>query len=77
MIKFRIHPNISEGERCKLGEMLEKCQNYGFFDIFFDILDKMKGNLCQECVKGGLLSFQGKIKTIPLISLENDNFFQF
>ena len=24
----------------------------------------MKSNLGQECVKGGLLSFQGKIKTI-------------
>ena len=24
----------------------------------------MKDNLGQECVKGGLLSFQGKIKTI-------------
>ena len=31
--------------------MLEKCQNYRFFDIFLDILDKMKENLGQERVK--------------------------
>ena len=36
-----------------------------FFDIFWDILDKMKNNLGQECVKGAILSFQGKIETIP------------
>ena len=36
-----------------------------FFDIFWDILDKMKDNLGQECVKGELLSFQGKTETIP------------
>ena len=35
-----------------------------FFYIFWDILDKRKGNLGQECVKRGLLSFQGKIGTI-------------
>ena len=35
----------------------------GFFEIFWDILNKMKDNLGQECVKGGLLSFQGKIGT--------------
>ena len=34
------------------------------FDIFWDILNKMKDNLSQECVKGGLLSFQGKFETI-------------
>ena len=34
------------------------------FDIFCDILDKMKGNLGQECVKRGLLSYQGKADTI-------------
>ena len=32
--------------------MVEKCQNYRFFDIFWDILSKMKDNLGQECVKG-------------------------
>ena len=44
--------------------MFEKCQHYRFFDIFWDTLNKMKDNLDQECVKGGLLSFQGKIETI-------------
>ena len=32
--------------------MFEKCQNYRFFDIFWDIVNKMKDNLDQECVKG-------------------------
>ena len=44
--------------------MLEKCQKYWFFDIFWDILDEMKGNLGNDYVKGGLLSFQDKIGTI-------------
>ena len=35
----------------------------GFFDIFRDITNKMKDNLGQESVKGGLLSFQCKIET--------------
>ena len=52
--------------RCKFGEVLKKCQNYRFFDIFLDILHKMKENLGQEHVKRGLLSFQGKIGTILL-----------
>ena len=30
--------------------MLEKCQNYKFFDIFWDIINKMKDNLEQEWV---------------------------
>ena len=64
MIKFKIHPKIWEGEWCKFGKVLEKYQNYRFFEIFWDILNKMKYNLGQECVKGGLLSFQGKIGTI-------------
>ena len=34
------------------------------FDIFWDILDKRKDNLGQECVKRGLLFFQGKTGTI-------------
>ena len=37
---------------------------YTFLYIFWVILNKMKDNLGQECVKGGLLSFQGKIGTI-------------
>ena len=64
MIKFRIHPKIELGERCKFGEVLKKCQNYRFFDIFLDILHKMKENLGQEHVKRELLSFQGKTGTI-------------
>ena len=42
----------------------KKCQNYRLFDIFLDILHKMKENLGQEHVKRGPLSFQGKIETI-------------
>ena len=48
----------------QIWESAKKCQNYKFFDIFWDILNKMKDNLGQECVKGGLLSFQGKIGTV-------------
>ena len=38
--------------------------NYRFFDIFLDILHKMKENLGQEYVERELLSFQEKIGTI-------------
>ena len=64
MIKFRIHPKIWEGARCKFEKVLKKCQNYRILDIFWDILGKMKDTLCQECVRGELLSFRGKIGTI-------------
>ena len=64
MIKFRIHPKSWEGERCKFGKALEKCQNYRAFSIFWDISDKIKDNLHEKCVKGELLSFHGKIETI-------------
>ena len=60
MIKVRIPPKILEGRRCKFGEVLKKCQNYSFFDIFLDILHKMKENLGQEHVERELVSFQGK-----------------
>ena len=44
MIKFRIHPKIKEGRGVKLG----KCKkNVKVFDIFLDILHKLKGNLGQ------------------------------
>ena len=46
-------------ERCKFGKVLKKCENYRLFDIFLDILHKMKENLDQEHVRRGLLSFQG------------------
>ena len=36
----------------------------GFFDIFWDILHKLKGNLDQEHVKGGLYPSRAKIETI-------------
>ena len=70
MIKFKIFANIWEGERWKFGEVLEKCQNFTYFDIFWGILDKRKGNLGQECAKRGILSLQGKTGTLALISLE-------
>ena len=74
MIKLRIHPKLRREKGCKFGKVLEKCQNYRFFDIFGDIFNKMKDNLCQKCVKGGLLSFQGKIETIaPDFPGKNDN----
>ena len=64
MIKFRIFSKIWEGKRCKFGEVLKNCQSYRFFYIFWDILGKRKGVFGQECVKGRLLSFQGKIATV-------------
>ena len=59
MIKFRIDPKIRRGRGVNLGKC-KKCQDYGFFDIFLDILHKMKEILSQEHVKRGPLSFQGK-----------------
>ena len=77
MIKFRIHPKLLEGERCKFGEVLKKCQNYRFVNIFLDILHKMKENLGQEHVKCRLLSFQGKNWNNFFSSpWKNDSFFQ-
>ena len=35
-----------------------------FTGFFFYISNEMKGNLCQECVKGRHLSLQGKFETI-------------
>ena len=63
--------NLWGGERCKFWKVLKKCQNLLFFDIFWDILNKMKDNLCQKCVKGGHLSLQGKFEKLPLAFLEN------
>ena len=50
MIKFKIYPKLLERERCKFGKVLQNVKR--FFDIFSDILDKMKDNLGQECAKG-------------------------
>ena len=47
-------------------EVFEKCQNYRFFDIFWDTSNNMKDSLDQECVRGRFLSFQGEIETISL-----------
>ena len=63
MIKFKIYSKILEEERCKVGKVFKKCQNYRFFDIFWDILNKMKDDLGQECVKRASI-LQGKIGTI-------------
>ena len=64
MIKFKIHSKIREGEWCKFGKVLENVKIIGFFEIFWGILNKMKDNLGQECVKWAILSFQGKIGTL-------------
>ena len=40
-----------------------KCQNYRLFDIFWDILDKMKDNLDEECVKRAFYPSREKIGT--------------
>ena len=47
------------GRGVSLGKC-KKCQNYRSFDIFMDILHKIKGTLGQERVKRGLLFFPGK-----------------
>ena len=47
-----------------MGNCLQNVKIIGFLDIFWDILNKMKDNVGQKCVKGELLSFQGKIETI-------------
>ena len=57
--------------------MLEKCQNYSFFDIFWDNLNKIKDNLGKKCVKGGFFPSKAKLEQLSLISLENDSYFQF
>ena len=46
-----------------------------FFDIFWDILNKIKNNLGQECVKGGFYRYRAKLKQLSLISLENGSLF--
>ena len=61
---FRSTPKFRRGRGANLGNCLKNVKIIGFLDIFLDILNKMKDNLVQECVKGGLLSFQGKIETI-------------
>ena len=49
-----------------MDKCLKNVKIIGFFDIFLDILHKMKEDLGQEHAEKGLLSFQGKIgKTVP------------
>ena len=50
---------------CKFGKMLKKCQNYKFFDIVWDILNKMTDNLSQECVKGASILQRKSGTTAP------------
>ena len=64
MIKFRIHLKNLEGK-----EVLKNVKIIGFFDIFLDILHKMKENLRQEHVKRCFYPFREKIGTIsPALS---------
>ena len=53
-------------------EVLEKkCQNYRFFDIFWDILEKKKGKFWSRMWKiRGLYPFRAKLEQLLLISLE-------
>ena len=49
-------------------EVLGKCQNYKFFYIFWNILNKMhmKDNFDQECEKGGSYPFRTKLEQLSL-----------
>ena len=49
---------------------VKKCQNYRFFDISWDILDKIKGNLDQERAKKDFYPSRAKVEQLPMISLE-------
>ena len=62
IIKFRIFPEFLDRERCKFREAFEKCQNYTSVDIFWDILDKKKGNLGQQCVKKSFYPSRASLK---------------
>ena len=77
MIKFRIQPKTLKGERFKLWKVLEKCQNYRFFYISWDILNKMMDNLGQDCVTGGFYPSRVKIGTIAPDFPGKMSFFQF
>ena len=54
----------------QIWETVSKMPDYRFFDIFWNILNKMKDNLGQERVKGGSYLFRAKLKQFLLISLE-------
>ena len=53
----------------QIWENVKKCQDYRFFDIFWNILNKMKDNLSQEYVKGGFYLPSANLKQLPLISM--------
>ena len=50
MINLGFIPKFRRGRGVNFGKC-KKCQNYRFFDIFLDILHKLKGSLGQEPVK--------------------------
>ena len=54
----------------QIWESVGKMSNYRFFDIFWDILNKIKDNLGQECVEGDFYPSSAKLEQLPLISLE-------
>ena len=49
----------------QIWKVLKKCQNYRVFDIFWDILNKRKDNLVQECVKGIFYPSRAKLEQLP------------
>ena len=65
MIKFRIFPKLGRGRGANLRKRWENVKIIGFFDIFWDILDKRKSNLGQECVKIGFYPSRTKLEPLP------------
>ena len=56
---------------------MEKCRknvNIIGFDIFWDILNKMKVNLGQECVKGGFYPCRAHWNNCPGFPWKDDSF---
>ena len=51
-------------------QIWESVGNLSFSFIFWDILDEMKDNFGQECVKGGFYLSRAKFEQLPLISVE-------
>ena len=66
---YDVPQNLGDGEVQICGSV-KKCQNHRVFYIFWDILDKLKGDLSQECVKKGLYFFRAKLEQSLLISPE-------
>ena len=64
MINLGFIPKFKRGRTVNLGNCLKKFQNYRCFDIFLEILHKMKMNLGQESVKRGFYPSRAKIGTI-------------